>query len=85
MSRPIFSPVAAPELGVSSLPAPQAERLGHRTFTPGQRIIDGRVFYSAAWLDQASSTRPEPPVLKRARDADRTCSGRDAPFGARSR
>ena len=64
MSRPIFSPVAAPELDASS-PSPQAECLRHRTFTPGQRIVDGRVFYSAAWLDQRAFS--EPPTLRSTR------------------
>ena len=61
MSRPIFSRAAPVEVGVSFLPVP-------RTCKPGQRIIEGRVFYSAAWLDRAASTPSEPPALKRRGD-----------------
>ena len=79
MSRPIFSPVAAVEAGGSLEPPPTVQHAGHRTLAPGQRIIDRRLFYSAAWLDHATSTPPEPPALKRGRDADRARSGRGAP------
>ena len=79
MSRPIFPPVAAAEAGVCRDAPPTAQHAGYRRLTPGQRLIDGRVFYSAAWLDQATSTRPEPPALKRGRDADRERSGSAAP------
>jgi len=76
MSRPIFSPVTSVEARVSHDPPPAVHCAGRRTLTPGQRIIDGRVVYSAAWLDQATSTPPEPPALKRGRDADRERSAR---------
>ena len=69
MSRPIFSPVATLDLDNSPVPLPQDQHLGHHTLTPGQRIVDGRVFYSATWLDQATSTHPKPPALTPARVA----------------
>jgi hypothetical protein len=65
MSRPIFSPVAALELGASFSPPAQAEHRGRFKLRPGQRMIDGRVFYSAAWLDRASSSSFESPARKR--------------------
>jgi len=69
MSRPIFSPVAVLEFGISPVPPPQVLFLGHRTLTPGQRLVDGRLFYSAAWLDQATSMHPEPLARTRPSEA----------------
>lgn len=66
MPRPIFSWAAPVEVGVSFLPVPRTQRPG--CCKPGQRIIEGRVFYSAAWLDRAASTPSEPPALKRRGD-----------------
>ena len=74
MSRPIFSSVAALELSISPVPPPQALFLGYRTLTPGQRLIDGRLFYSAAWLDQATSMHPEPPARTRPSEAVATAA-----------
>ena len=54
MSRPFFSPSAPVEMGTSLVPLRAAERVGSRALLPGQRIVAGRVFYSAAWLDQAA-------------------------------
>ena len=79
MSRSIFSPVAAVDVDVSVDAPPAARHAGRRTLTPGQRIIDGRVFYSAAWLDQATSAPPEPPALKCHRDVRGERSAGDAP------
>ena len=67
MSKPIFSLATPVEVRVSFLPVPRAQRPG--CCKPGQRIIEGRVFYSAAWLDRAASTPSEPPVLKRRGEA----------------
>ena len=67
MSKPIFSLAAPVEVGVSFLPVPRAQRPG--CCKPGQRIIEGRVFYSGAWLDRATSTPSEPPALNRRGDA----------------
>jgi len=64
MSRQTF-PVAPVEVGVSCVPPQEAPHLGHRALTPGDRLIDGRVFYSAAWLDRATTTSFESPALKR--------------------
>ena len=55
MSRPIFSRGAPVEIGVSPVPPPRAQHPGPHELTPGQRLIDGRVFYSAAWLDQQAA------------------------------
>jgi len=60
MSTPIFSRAAPVEIGPSLVPPRAAEHVGSRPLRPGQRIIAGRVFYSAAWLDQATSTFSEP-------------------------
>ncbi len=60
MPRALFSPAARVGIGPSLIPLPAAEHLGERTLRPGQRIIDGRVFYSAAWLDQVTSTFSDP-------------------------
>ena len=78
MSRFIFSPLTAVEAGVSHDPPAAVHGARHRTLTPGQRIIDGRNFYSAAWLDQATGTRSEFPRLKRGRDASGERSAGDA-------
>ena len=42
-------------MGPSLVPLRAAGRLGSRALRPGQRIVAGHVFYSAAWLDQAAS------------------------------
>ena len=56
MPLPIFPPAGPVENG-RSLDSPRpAEHVGSRTLRPGQRIIAGRVFYPAAWLDQATGT-----------------------------
>ena len=60
MPLPIFPPAATVETGPSLVPPRPAEHVGSRTRRPGQRIIAGRVFYSAAWLDQAISTGTDP-------------------------
>jgi hypothetical protein len=44
---------------IATIAATSALGLG-RLLRPGQRIIAGRAFYSAAWLDQATSTFPDP-------------------------
>jgi hypothetical protein len=67
MSRSIFSPVTPKPVGVSSL-APLPGQAGRK---PGQRTIAGRVFYSAAWLDQTTSivsTAPAPMSLRAGAD-----------------
>lgn len=51
MSRPIFSRQASVEVGVLRL-LPRARRRGPRRPKPSRRIIERRVFYAAAWLDQ---------------------------------
>ena len=73
MSRPIFSPAAELERGISAVPLPRVQHRGHRTLTAGQRLIDGRIFYSAAWLDQAR-TAPEPPAMRRRSEAVATAA-----------
>jgi hypothetical protein len=70
MSSPIFSGEAAVP-GVSFLP-PRQEPSGHCTLKPGERSIDGRVFYSAAWLGHADSAIGEPPRLRSGQVAGRT-------------
>lgn len=55
MSGPIFSAAAA----VAGLPPAQprqAQQRRCRELEPGLRLIEGRVLYSAAWLDQAART-----------------------------
>jgi hypothetical protein len=69
MSRPIFSPVATLGLSISSVRPSQVRYPRHHGLTPGQRVVDGRVFYSAAWLDQVTSTHLKPPALTPARKA----------------
>jgi hypothetical protein len=54
MSRPFFSPAAPVEIGSSLVPLRAPEHHGSRALRPGQRIVAGRVFYSAAWLDLAA-------------------------------
>jgi hypothetical protein len=60
MSRPMLSPVAALEVGVSSLPRTRRKRPGSLTLTPAQRVIAGRAFSSTAWLEQATSASSAP-------------------------
>jgi hypothetical protein len=36
---------------------------------PGERMIGGRIFYSAAWLSPAPSQQPAPGTGKRGSDA----------------
>jgi hypothetical protein len=79
MSRPIFSCAAPVEVSVSSAPPPRAQHRGRHKLKPGQRLIDGRLFYSAAWLDQATSALSEPPALKRRGDAGLERSAGDDP------
>jgi len=55
MSRPIFSRRAPVEVGGSPVPPARAQHPGPRDLMPGQRLINGRVFYSAAWLDQQAA------------------------------
>jgi hypothetical protein len=56
MSRPIFSAAAAVTAGVVIAPPGQAQHPRRFELEPGLRTIEGRVFYSAAWLDQATHT-----------------------------
>lgn len=77
MSRSILSP-AAVEVGVSSLPLKRANHSGSPTLTPGQRIIAGRAFYSAAWRDLATSTVSDPPALTCRGEAGRKRHAGDA-------
>jgi hypothetical protein len=56
MSRPIFSPAAAATVEVAIAPPRQAQQRPCCELEPGLRIIEGRVLYSAAWLDQAART-----------------------------
>jgi len=60
MSRSILSPAAVVEVGVSSLPLTRTQPRGSRTLRTAQRIIVGRAFDSAAWLDQATSASSAP-------------------------
>jgi hypothetical protein len=62
MSRPIFSAVAAVTVDQVIAPPQQSQQPARCELEPGLRMIEGRVFYSAAWLDQvANSLRtPEP-------------------------
>jgi len=84
MSRPIFSPAAPVEVGVSSAPPPRAQHPGRHNLKPGQRLIDGRVFYSAAWLDQVAGALSEPPAPKRRREAGRERDAGDDPSQRRA-
>jgi len=84
MSRPIFSPAAPVEVGVSSAPPPRAQHPGRHNLKPGQRLIDGHVFYSAAWLDRAPSALSEAPAPKRCKDARRERDARDDPSPRRA-
>ena len=84
MSRPIFSRAAPVEIGVSPVPPARAQHPGPHDLTPGQRLIDGRVFYSAAWLDQATSALSEPPVLKRRGNAGQERDAADDPSQCRA-
>jgi hypothetical protein len=56
MSRPIFSPGAAVTVAVLIAPPRRAPHPRRYELEPGLRIIEGCVFYSAAWLDQATRT-----------------------------
>jgi len=56
MSRPIFSAAAAVTVDVVIPPSGQAQHTRRCELEPGLRVIEGRVFYSAAWLDQATHT-----------------------------
>jgi hypothetical protein len=56
MSRPIFSAAAAVTVDVLIPPPGQAQHPRRFELEPGLRIIEGRVFYSAAWLDRATHT-----------------------------
>jgi hypothetical protein len=56
MSRPIFSAAAAVTVDVLIAPPRQAQHPRPCELEPGLRIIEGRVYYSAAWLDQATRT-----------------------------
>ena len=60
MSRPISSPSAPVQVGPCLVPLLQAKRPGSRTLRPGYRIVAGRIFYSAAWLDETGSSFWEP-------------------------
>ena len=84
MPRSILSPVAALEVGVSFVPPTRTLHPGSRTLTPGQRISAGRAFYSAAWLDQATSTLLDPPALKRRRESGRERHAGDVPWERRA-
>jgi hypothetical protein len=57
MSRPSFSPAPG---GPCLVPAPQES--GSRTPWPGHRIVAGRIFYSAAWLDEIADAFSDTPV-----------------------
>ena len=73
MSRPIFSAAAAVTVDRVIAPPPQPQQLPRFELEPGLRMIAGRVFYSAAWLDQAANSlrTPEP----EARSAGRPKAG----------
>jgi len=77
MSRPIFSRAAPVEIGVSPVPLARAQHPGPRELRPGQRLIDGRVFYSAAWLDQqaarAQTSGAEAPRVAEPRPGCQAC------------
>jgi len=65
MSRPIFSPAAAVTVDVLIAPPRQAQHTRRCELEPGLRSIEGRVFYSAAWLDRRPALS-EPPTFTRA-------------------
>ena len=69
MSRPMFSPAAAVAVDVVIVPPRQTRQRGRWQREPGLRIIEGRVLYSAAWLDEAAGTL-------RTSDADTRSAGR---------
>jgi hypothetical protein len=56
MSRPIFSAAAAVTVDLVLAQPRQAQHPRRCELKPGLRIIEGHVFYSAAWLDQATHT-----------------------------
>ena len=56
MSRLIFSPAEAVTVDLVIAPPRQAQHSRRCELEPGLRIIEGRLFYSAAWLDQAACT-----------------------------
>ena len=69
MSRPIFSAAAAVTVDVVVAQPRHAQHPRRCELEPGLRIIEGRVCYSAAWLDQATRTL-------RTSDADARSAGR---------
>ena len=58
MSKPIFAPAAAAAVNAVIASCRHAQQRGRREHEPGLRIIDGRLLYSAAWLDASTARRP---------------------------
>jgi len=56
MSMQIFSAAAAVAAVLPPAQPRQALQRRCRELEPGLRLIEGRVLYSAAWLDQAAGT-----------------------------
>jgi hypothetical protein len=69
MSRPIFSAAAAVTFDLVIAPPQQSQQPPCCELEPGLRVIGGRVFYSAAWLDQGARTL-------RTSDSDARSAGR---------
>jgi hypothetical protein len=55
MSRPIFSTAAAVAVDSALAQPRQAQQRRFCELEPGLRLIEGRVLYSAAWLDHSTS------------------------------